>query len=58
VREVLATELRLDSLDGAGADGGGAKVLGFDLKTLRSGVVVKTWWEQDIDQTESDDWRN
>jgi hypothetical protein len=37
VREVLAEELQLDNLDG---DGDG-KVFGLDLKTLRSGVVVK-----------------
>eukprot|EP00286_Rhodomonas_abbreviata_P027829 CAMPEP_0181301106 /NCGR_PEP_ID=MMETSP1101-20121128/7245_1 /TAXON_ID=46948 /ORGANISM="Rhodomonas abbreviata, Strain Caron Lab Isolate" /LENGTH=354 /DNA_ID=CAMNT_0023406385 /DNA_START=116 /DNA_END=1180 /DNA_ORIENTATION=- len=54
VREELAVELQLDELDGS-KDG---KFLGFDLKTLRQGVVVKTWWEQDVDKAKSDKWRD
>jgi hypothetical protein len=38
--------------------GGDKKLLGVDLATLRKGVVIKTWWEQDVDKTVSDDWRN
>ena len=53
IRELLAQELNLDSLDR-----GDQTVLGLDLKTLRSGVVVKTWWEQEVDRASSDDWRN
>lgn len=56
LREVLAQELQLDGLDDN--EKGDKKVFGVDLATLRAGVVVKTWWEQDIDKTVSDDWRN
>ena len=44
MRELLADELQLDSLDAdadGGGGGGGAKLFGLDLKTLRSGVVVR-----------------
>jgi hypothetical protein len=56
LRELLATELQLDGLDNN--EDGKKKLLGVDLNKLRSGVVVKTWWEQDVDKTVSDDWRN
>merc|ERR1719329_1128327 len=54
MREILAEELQLDALDGEE----GQKVLGIDLKTLRSGVVVKTWWEDKVEDTKSDNWRS
>jgi len=54
MREILAEELQLDALD-TQKDG---KVFGIDLKTIRSGVVIKTWWEQDIEKCDSDAWRD
>uniref|UniRef100_A0A6T8PIZ3 DUF1995 domain-containing protein n=1 Tax=Hemiselmis andersenii TaxID=464988 RepID=A0A6T8PIZ3_HEMAN len=56
LRELLAEELQLDGLDDN--EEGDKKLLGVDLATLRKGVIVKTWWEQDIEKTKSDDWRN
>jgi len=56
LRELLGQELQLDGLDDN--EGGDKKLLGVDLATLRKGVVIKTWWEQDVDKTVSDDWRN
>ena len=55
VREMLAQELQLDSLDTE--EQRSQTFFGLDLATLRSGVVVKTWWEQDTDKTASDNWR-
>jgi len=43
-----------DALDGEGEQ----SILGIDLKTLRSGVVVKTWWEDKVDETATDAWRS
>jgi hypothetical protein len=54
MREILAEELQLDALD-TQKDG---KIFGIDLKVLRSGVVAKTWWEKDVDNCESDAWRD
>ena len=54
MRELLAEELQLDALDPQ-KDG---KLFGIDLKTLRGGVVAKTWWEKDIDKCVSDAWRD
>lgn len=55
VREMLAQELQLDSLDTE--EQKSQTFFGLDLATLRSGVVVKTWWEQDTDKTVSNNWR-
>jgi hypothetical protein len=56
LRELLSQELQLDGLDNN--EDGSKKILGVDLSTLRAGVVVKTWWEQDVDKTVSDEWRD
>jgi len=58
VREWLAEELQLDAQDGTTEAGG--KLFGIDLRTLRQGVVVKTWWEQDdsIEKSSFDTWRD
>lgn len=56
LRELLGKELQLDGLDDN--EGGDKKIMGVDLATLRKGVVIKTWWEQDVDKTVSDDWRS
>jgi len=54
VREELAKELQLDGLDGEE----GQEIFGLNLKQLRNGVVVKTWWEKDLDDAKSDKWRS
>jgi len=56
VREWLADELQLDAQDGT--DEAGGKFFGIDLKVLRQGVVIKTWWEQDIEKSKFDTWRD
>lgn len=44
----------IDALDGEGDQ----SILGVDLKTLRSGIVVKTRWEDKVEDTASDAWRS